>query len=338
MATDSESSDMTDLGEATPKAGIPATRIDTGASFLKFALKNRGSEAAKTLRVQDHSLTDAQIDELDNRVNYTMKKNSGFSSTLSGIWDYVATALQCLVGQFTGDCGFKDFSAIKASRRAMRTARPLYEALHVPGPDGTSSFAGMAESVNGIKPDGKGGFMPSLDDKGQATGFYKASLDKSFDPKRSYISAVEDRGLQPSQAQIDRMGVIYQEEVTKLYQDAEVKALVKKYRPDPLKKGKDTEAHDFVSDDKMKKHFTTIADRIIADEAIKKGGAFKYDQPQVREKLIGRIKWSVSKEHKERLKDTPIPDVINPSITQLGAMPSPDLRIPMPEGTSRVGP
>lgn len=340
MGMDSES-DITDLGDVPKKAGIPPARIEPSASFIKFALKNRDSEAAKILGVQDHSLTDAQIDELDNRVKYTMMKNSGFSSTLAGIWDYVATTFQCLVGQFTGECGFKDFSNIKAARRAMRTAKPIYEALRVQGPDGISSFTDMAERVSGIKPDGKGGFVPVLDERGNATGFYKVGLDNTLDPKASYMAGVEDRGLQPSFEQRERSEAIYQEEVTKLYKDAEVQALVKKYRPNPLKPGKDTEAVDFVNDPRIMRRITAIADRFMTDDALKKGGSFKYDRKEVREKLIGRIKWRIAKEHKEHSRDIPSTDIAadaTPSTPQLGSLPSPEFKVPVPEDTSRARP
>lgn len=318
--------DIGDLGEPAPKAGVPAARVDSRASLLKFALRNPASDAARMLGVQDHSLSADQISEIDNRVNSRLPKG-GFGQIMSGLWDSVVAGFQVLIGQFTGEAKFSDFSKIKAGRAAMRTARPIYEALMMPREDGVSTFAPLAERISGIRPDGRGGFVPVLDSRGGAMGFYRDTLDQRLDPRGSFMAAVEDRGMQPSRAQRDREEAMYQEDVARMYKDPEIVRIAARLKPDPLRPGMDTEANDFVNDPKVMERIAAMTDRFIRDEELKRGGAFKFDDPKVRVQLMGRIKERIKKEHKEHSGDITraMAETAGnaPPMADLGLFPSP---------------
>ncbi len=316
----------------TPTGG----RVDVTSSTLKFALKNPDSEAAKILGVLDHSLTDQQIDELDARVRAASGKNpDGF---MTRMWDYIVTGFQSLTSTFTGNGKSGSFSEIKASRAALRDGAKVYEDLTRPNINGVAAFASLAERISGVTPDGAGGYKAVVDAQGNAKGIFRVELDKKINPQSASNSALEDRGLQPTKAQRDRSEVLYAAEVSAMYQDAELRTLALKYRPQPG--GKNTEAEDFVNDPKVSKRIETIVDRIISDPTLRSSGNFNYDGPHIREQLIGRIKWRIAKEHHERSKGITsevAPASLETSVT--GTMPSPTFREPVkPETAARTAP
>lgn len=276
-----------------PQAQSGIERQDIEAYVLNAA-NTPGSEAAKNLGLQQNRLTPEQKQDLQSRVGGAVEKPEGFLGGLAGmftgLFDLLATFVQCLVGTFTGECGFKDFGSLHGERTARHSAENVYESLSRKDASGVN-YPQLAPSVSGVEPDGHGGYKPV-----QVNGHDTGVLARLAHPDAARQADDIDAGRRPSAEQLRRTNEMMHEGLKSLYLDPEVQARISYDRQHiQSHPGADDEAQRFV--EYYKQRIEGIATQIITDPAIRAAGRYNYAAH--RANLITSINNTVLSHHKE---------------------------------------
>lgn len=253
-------------------------------NYVQFALNNPDTAAGANINLAQNSLTGEQKQQVAAIAAHA-SKGPGF---LSRMFDYLATGLQCLIGQFTGECGFRDYGRLRAERTAMRSASQVYTELDAAG------YGSLASNISGVEPDGRGGFVPVRDQNGAATGLLGRGVERIRNPQMQAFNDAADIGATPSMAQIEGNERIYAEETARLYQDPAVRQRVDAYRQHLQQyPGRNEEVDRFMRDNRQQ--IEAMADRMINDEQIRNSGRYNYAEH--RAEIIQRISTRIRSEH-----------------------------------------